>query len=192
MRHYLNKKCVLSQECCRVALNSFFLAVEKNLRGDPGGNSANLGASGPAVAALLVKGRPLFRDDQVIDLAEPFLMDFRTKRVAHCFIEPVIYTTGFLHRFSVLLPIFKSLPTNDGTNGHDGACESAACLASSCHTPGQSASGFENLRTAHVQFFLQSCKNGLGSTEIGHVILKCRLKDLSQKHFPIFHDRLLS
>jgi len=42
-----------------------------------------------------------------------------------------------------------------------------------------------------MQFFLQSCKNGLCSAEIGHVILKRRLKDLFQKSFPIVHKLLL-
>ena len=126
------------------------LDVEKGLCGDPGGNSANFRASRPAVTALLVESRPFFRDVQMIDFAKPFLVNLRAKRVADCFVEPVKNTTGFFHRFSILLAIFKPLPSNDGTNRHDGACESTAGLASSCHTSGQRASGFKNLRTAHV------------------------------------------
>jgi hypothetical protein len=165
--------------------------IEKDLRGNPGGNPANLGASRLTMPARIVKGCPLLRDVKMIDLAKPFLVDLRAKRVADFFIEPIIHPTGFFHRFSVLLPIFKPLPSNDAANRHDGAGESTAGFASSCHTTGQSASGFKNLGAAHVQFFLQSCKNGLCSTEIGHVILNCRLIDFIQEHFPIFHDCLL-
>jgi hypothetical protein len=127
----------------------------------------------------------------MVDLAESFLVDLRAKRLADFFIEPIVHPTGFFHRSSVLLSIFKLLPSNDAANRHDGAGESPAGFASSCNTTGQSTSGFKNLGAAHVQFFLQSCKNGLCSTEIGHVILNCLLIDFIQELFPIFHDRLL-
>jgi hypothetical protein len=131
-------------------LRLLFLDVQKDLRGDPGGNPANFRASSPAVAAHLVKGRPFFRDDQTIDPTKPFLMDLRAKRVADFFIEPVIDATGFFHRFSVLILIFKPFPSNDGTNRHDRSGKRSTCLSPSCHTPGESASRFKNLRAAHM------------------------------------------
>jgi len=77
-------------------------------------------------------------------------MDLPAKRVADFFIKPIINVTGFLHRLSILLPIFKPLPSNDGTNRHNGAGKRPACFPSPCHTPGESASGFKNFRAAHM------------------------------------------
>jgi len=167
------------------------MLIEDDLCGNPGGNPANLGTSRLAMPALIVKGCPLLRNVKMIDPAKPLPVDLRAKRVADFFIEPIIHPTGFFHRFSILLSIFEPLPSNDTANRHDRAGESTTGFPSSCHTAGQSASGFKNLCAAHINFFLQSCKNGLCSPEIGHVILNGRLIDFIQEHFPIFHDGLL-
>jgi len=154
------------------------LDVEDDLSGNPGGNAANLGASRPAVAAHLVKGRPLFRDAQAVDLAILFLMDLPAERLADFSPEPVIDSTGVVHRLYILLAIFEPFPSNDARNGHDGPGKRPARFSPSRHPPGERASRLEDLRAAHVQFFLQSCKNGLGSAEISHVVLKRRLENL--------------
>jgi hypothetical protein len=143
------------------------------------------------MAAHRVKGRPFIRNTQTIDLTKSLLMDLRAKRVAYFFIESVVDATGVIHRLYILIPIFELLPSNNARNGHNGAGQRPARFPPPCHTPGKSASRLKNFRASHMQFFLQSCKNGLGSTEIGHVILKRRLEDLIQKSFPIVHKLLL-
>jgi hypothetical protein len=77
-------------------------------------------------------------------------MDLFTNRVANFIPEKATNPIGFFHRLSILLPIFKPLPSNHGTNPHDGAREGPACFPSPCHTPGESASGFKNLLAAHI------------------------------------------
>lgn len=126
------------------------LDIEKHPCGDPCGNPANLGATCSAVASGLMKGRPLFRDHQTVDLAEPFPMDLRAKRMADFFIKPVVDPAGLFHRFSILFTIVKPLPPDDGANRHDGARQSPACFASSGDPAGQGASGLKNLCASDV------------------------------------------
>jgi hypothetical protein len=126
----------------------------------------------------LVKGYPLFGDEEPIDFAVPKHMDLPADRVANFLLEPIIHSIGDLHGLSILLPIFKSLSPHHTAHRQDGAQEGPAGLPSPRHTPGESTACLEDLLAPHIQLFLQSCKNGLRSPNVGHVVVQCRLEDL--------------
>ncbi len=96
----------------RQSLGWLLLKVQDDFSGDPGGHSANLGASFPAVSALLVKGFSFVGADEMIDLAVANLMDLFADRVADFFLKEGTNPVGFFHRLSILHPIFKPLPSN--------------------------------------------------------------------------------
>jgi hypothetical protein len=131
------------------------------------------------VAAHRVKGLSLFRDTKPIYFAILYFVDLAAKSVAHLLPELIINLPGYNHRFSVLLSIFQFFPPDQARNPHDGARQRPARFPSPGHAARESAPGFKDLLAAHIQFFLQSCKNGLGSAEIIHVMLQGQLMDLS-------------
>jgi hypothetical protein len=173
-------------------LSGFFFDVQDDLSGDSGRDPAHLGASFSAVAAHRVKGLSLFRDEKPIGFAVPDLMDLPAESVAHLLFKPVVNSIGYLHGFSVLLPVFKLFPPDQAGNRHDGARKRPAGFPFPGHPAREGASGFKDLLASHIQLFLQSCKNGLGSAEIVHVMLQGQFMDLSQKFLTIFHERFLS
>jgi hypothetical protein len=101
--------------------------------------------------------------------------------------EKVGNAPGFLHGLSVLCPVFQLFPPHQAAYAHDGPCKRATGFPHSSHSPSQRASGLEDLFASHLQLFLQSRKNGLGSAEIGHVIIEGQLEDLIQKFLSVFH-----
>jgi hypothetical protein len=106
--------------------------------------------------------------------------------------EKVVNTPGFLHGLSVLRPVFQLFPAYQGADPHDGPRERATGFPHSNHSPSQRASGLKDLFASHLQLFLQSRKNGLGSAEIGHVVVEGQLEDLIQKFLSAFHHSLTS
>jgi hypothetical protein len=158
-----------------------------NLRSHP----AYLRASLPSMPAHLMERLSLFGNEKPIDFSVPDLVDLPANGMADFLSKGIIYPLGFGHRFSILLRIFEPLPAHQATKPHDGARERAAGFPSPGHTPGQGASGLKNIRAAHLQLFLQSCKNGLGSTEIVHVILKGQFENLIQEFLSILHPSIL-
>lgn len=127
----------------------------------------------------------------MIDLPKADLMNLFADGVANLIPENVIDSLGFLHRLSILLPILKPFPPDETAYSHDGPRQRAAAFTRPSHTPGQSASRLEYLLASHTQLFLQSCKNGLGSAKIGHVVLEGQLEDLIQELLSILHLVLL-
>lgn len=123
----------------------------------------------------------------MIDLAKSDLMNLFAESVADLNPENVIDSLGFFHRFSILFPIFKPFPPDETAYRHDGARQRPAAFPRPGYTPGQSASRLEYLLASHTQLFLQSCKNGLRSAKIGHVVLEGQLEDLIQKLLSIIH-----
>ncbi len=130
-----------------------------------------------------MKGFSLFQADKVVHFSVTKLVDFFTDGVADLIPEKLVYPAGYLHRLSVLVPVFELFPTDEATYSHDGPGQSSARFPSPHDPPGESASGFEDLRASNLQLFLQSCKNGLGSPEIGHVIMEGEFEDVLQKLF---------
>ena len=167
------------------------MKIQDDLGGDPSRDAADLGASRPGVAAFMVKGLPLFRVDQVIHLSVADLMDLFAEGMPDAVPEKVDDPSGLLHCLSVLLTVFQLLPPDQAAHPHNGPGQRPAGFARSDDSPGQRAPRLENLVASHLQLFLQSRKNGLGSAEISHVILEGQLKDLIQEFLPIFHISLL-
>lgn len=86
--------------------------------------------------------------------------------------ESFIYPLAYAHRLSILFLVLQFLPAHHAAYAHNGAGERAAGLALPSHASSEGAPGLKNILTSYIQFFLQSCKNGLRSPEIIHVILK--------------------
>ena len=170
-----------------VPLDRFSLDVQddfsRNLRSHP----AYLRTSLPSMPAHFMERFSLFGNEKAIDFSVPNLVDLPAKGMADFLLKGLIYPLGFSHRFSILFRIFQPLPAHQATKPHDGARERAACFTSPGHTPSQGASSLKNVLASHCQLFLQSCKNGLGSTEIVHVILKGQLENLIQKLLSFLH-----
>jgi hypothetical protein len=127
----------------------------------------------------IVKGFPLFRDKKPIDLPIANLVDLPAQAMADFLSKGIIYPQGYAHRFSILFLVFQPLPAHQAAYPHNGARERATGFPLSGHTSGQGTSGLKDILASHIQFVLQSCKNGLGSTEIVHVILKGQFEDLT-------------
>jgi hypothetical protein len=139
----------------------------------------------------MVKSFPFFGIEQVINPAMPELMDFLAESVADAIAEKVENPAGFFHGCSVLLPVFQLLPPDQTAHPHDGAGQRPTGFPHPGDSSGQRAPRLENLLASHLQLILQSRKNGLGSAEIGHVIIKGLFKYLIQEFFAIFHVLLL-
>jgi hypothetical protein len=167
------------------------LKIEDHFPSNPGRNAADLGAPGPAMAAFLVKGFPLFRVNQTVHLSITDLMDLRANRVADSIPEKVADPAGYFHGPCVLGPVFQLFPPHQAGDRQDRPDEGTAGFPHPDDSAGQSASRLEHLVASHPQLFLQSRKNGLGSADIGHIILQRQLKDLIQKFLPIGHALLL-
>jgi len=120
----------------------------------------------------------LLSNEKAIDSSIPNLMDLAAKSVPDFFSKLFVNPIGHFHCLSILFPVFQPLPSYQTRNRHKGAREGTAGLSSSGYTSGQSASRLKHFFASYAQFFLQSCKNGLGSAEIIHVILKGQLKNL--------------
>jgi hypothetical protein len=163
------------------------LKVQNGLARNSGRNAADLRAAGPAVAAFVVEGLPLFGVNQMIDLSITDLMDLLAEGVADLVPEAVVNAPGFLHGLSVLRPVFQLFPPHQAAYRHNGSRKCATGFPHSNHSPSQRTSSFEDLFASHLKLFLQSRKNGLGSAEIGHVILEGGLEDLIQQFFPVLH-----
>ncbi len=163
--------------------SSTFLDVKNDLRGDFGCNPTDLGAARPAVASLVVKSLALFTDVQPVSLPVADLVDLRANRVSDLLPESKVNPVGYIHGGLELCFIFKSFPSNHRADSHDRTGERAAHVSSSGDTRGQGTSGFEDFVASHVQFFLQSCKNGLRSAKIVHIVLKRQFEDLFKQFF---------
>jgi len=167
------------------------LKVQDDLGGSLGCDAADLRASRPAVTAFMVKGFPFFGVDQMINLAVADLMNLLAEGVADPIPEKVTDSPGFFHGLPILFPVFQLFPPRQAAYPHDGPGQRPAGFPHPGHSAGQRASGLEYLFTSHFQLFLQSRKNGLGSAEIGHVVLEGQLEDLIQKFLPIFRHFFL-
>jgi hypothetical protein len=139
----------------------------------------------------MVKGFALFGVDQMINLAVADLMNLLAEGMANSIPENIANPLGFFHGLAILFPVFKFFPADQGADPHDGPRERPAGLPHPGHSTGQSASGLEYLFASHFHLFLQSCKNGLGSAKIVHVVLKGCLEDLIQQFFSVFHHFFL-
>jgi hypothetical protein len=124
-----------------------------------------------------MKGFPLFRIDQMINLAVANLMDLFAKGMADLISETVTNPFGFFHGFPILLPVFEGFPPDQATNRHNGPRKGPTGFPHPGHPSSQSTSRLENFFASHLQLFLQSRKNGLSSTHIGHIIFEGQLKD---------------
>jgi hypothetical protein len=118
-------------------------------------------------------------------------MNLLAEGVADLIPEKLIDPPGFFHGLSVLFPVFQLFPPHQAAYRHNGSGERPAGFPHPGHSSGQSVSSLEYLFAPHLQLFLQSRKNGLGSAEVVHVILQSRLKNLIEKFLPILHDFLL-
>ena len=167
------------------------MKVQDDLGGSLGCDAADLGASRAAVAAFMVKGFPLFGVNQAVHFSVADLMDLLAEGMADSIPENIADPLGFFHGLSVLGPVFKLFPPRQAAYPHDGPGQRPAGFPHPGHSAGQRASGLEYLFTSHFQLFLQSRKNGLGSAEIGHVVLEGQLEDLIQKFLPIFRHFFL-
>jgi hypothetical protein len=135
----------------------------------------------------MVKGFSLFRVNQAIYFPVADLMNLLADGVANAVPEKVANPPSFLHGLPILFPVFQLFSPHQGAYRHDGPCERPAGFPHSSHSPSQRASGLEDLFASHLQLFLQSRKNGLGSAEIGHVIMQGQLEHLIQKFLSVFH-----
>jgi hypothetical protein len=140
----------------------------------------------------MVKCLSLFRVNQAVHLSVADLMDLLADSVADSIPEKVANSPRFFHGLSVLCPVFQLFSPHQAAYRHDGPCKRATGFPHSNHSPSQRASGLEDLFASHLQLFLQSRKNGLGSAEIGHVIIEGQLEDLIQKFLSVFHHFLTS
>lgn len=172
------------------SLNVLF-EIEQDIGSHAGSNSAYLWTSGSTMPSHLVKGLPLFRDGKTIDSAVANPMNLVTKRVPHFLPELVIQSNGWLHCLLVLPDIRKSLTSNHTPDCHDRSDECPTCLTLPGNPSSQSTTRFENIRTANVDLFLQSCKNCLRSSKVVHIIRKCQFENLFENAFPISHHPLL-
>jgi hypothetical protein len=127
-----------------------------------------------------VKGFSLLGVDQVIDLPVADAVDFFTQRVSDLILKKCANPVGDFHRFPVLLEVSKVFPAYKAAHCENGSRERAAGFTPSGHPPGESAACFENLLASHIQLFLQSCKNGLGSAAVGPVVVKGQLEHFLQ------------
>ena len=161
--------------------------IQDDFPGNPGSHPAYLRTSFPSVPAHIMEGFPFFGNVKAIDFSVPNLVDLRANAMANFLPKSIINPLGHPHRFPVLFLIFQLLPAYEAAHPHNGPRERAAGFSLPGHTPGEGASGLENLLASHLQLILQSCKNGLGSAEIFHVIPKGQFRDLIQQLFSIFH-----
>jgi hypothetical protein len=144
------------------------------------------------MAALMVKCLPLFRVNQAVHLSVADLMNLLANGMADSIPEKVANSPRFFHGLPILFPVFQLFPPHQAAYRHEGPGKRPTGFPHSSHSPSQRASGLEDLFASHLQLFLQSRKNGLGSAEIGHVILEGQLEDLIQKFLPFFHHFLSS
>jgi len=162
-----------------VSLGRFFLDIQDDLSCNFGSHPAYLRTSFPSVPTHIMKGFSLFGNEEAIDFSVPNLVDLPAKAMADFLSKGIIYPLGYAHRFSILFLVFQPLPAHQAAYPHNGARERATGFPLSGHTSGQGTSGLKDILASHIQFVLQSCKNGLGSTEIVHVILKGQFEDLT-------------
>jgi hypothetical protein len=110
-------------------------------------------------------------------------MNLRAKGVANFLFEKEIYPIGHFHRNLELLFIFQPLPADQRTDGHDRTGQGTTGLSPFGDPCGKSTSRLKDFIASHIHFFLQSCKNGLGSPKIIHIVLQRQFKDLFEQLF---------
>jgi hypothetical protein len=168
---------------CFVFRSGFSFEIENDFSGDPGCNATNLRASLSAMASHVVKGLALLRDIEPIGPTITDFVNLRAKGVTHLLSEKNIYLIGYLHRNLELFFIFQPLPADQRTDGHDRTGQGTTGLSPFGDPCGKSTSRFKDFFASYVQFFLQSCKNGLRSPKVIHIVLKRQFKDFVKQFF---------
>ena len=168
---------------CLVFRSGFSFEIENDFSGNPGCNATNLRASFSAMASHMVKGLALLRDKESVNPAITDFVNLRANGVANLLFEKDIYPIGYLHRNLELFFIFQPLPTDQRTDGQDCTGKGTAGLSPLRNPCRKSTSRFKDFFTSHVQFVLQSCKNGLRSPKVIHIVFKRQFKDFVKQLF---------
>ena len=148
-----------------------FFNIKNDISSDSGCDSTDLRATFPAMPSHLMEGLSFFRNAKPVDLTVPNLVDLPAKGMADLLLKEAVNPACRPDGLPVLFYIFEPFATDQRTNRHDGSGERATCLTLPCHAPGQRTSRLKNLFASYIQFFLQSCKNGLSSPKVLHIVL---------------------
>jgi len=168
---------------CLAFRSGFSFEIENDFSGNPGCNATNLRASFSAMASHVVKGLALLRDKESISPAITDFVNLRANGVTNLLSEKNICLIGYLHRKLELFFIFQPLPADQRTDGQDCTGKGTTGFSPFGDPCGKSARRLKDLFASYIQFFLQSCKNGLRSPKVIHIVLKRRFKDFVKQLF---------
>jgi len=130
-----------------------------------------------------VEGLTLLGDKEFINPAITDLMNLRANGVPNFLFETDIYPIGYPHGNLELFFILQPLPANQRTDSHDRTGKRTTGFSSFGDPCGKDASRFKDFFASHIHFFLQSCKNGLRSPKVIHIVLKRQFKDFVKQLF---------
>ena len=139
------------------------------------------------MAAHFVESLLLFGDEKSIHFAITNFMDLPAEGMAYLLFKEIINLDGRFHCSLILIYILKPFPTHQRSNCHNSTGKRSTGVSLSCHTSSQCATCFKDLSASYIELFLQSCKNGLRSSRVIHIVLESQFEDLFKKFSSVCH-----
>jgi hypothetical protein len=140
---------------------------------------------------LFMEGLSLFGKVEPVDFAVADPLDVGTEARAHPFPEQGDRPEGRFHRLLGLGLVFNPLPAIDGAEGKDDPDQGSAGLTLAGHASGQSTGRLEDRLGNEVKRFLQTCKNGLASALVAHLVTEGPVVNLLKQLLFFAHQLFL-